>query len=296
MYYYEFVEMNSLQPEERTVIENIYLILNQEWNYGEAEETKKMIKMFARSEEVIERFMSIKEIDIKNNLSFKLTDEEKRLEMIEKPEEWIEKLLHKDFLIPNFAISDFDAEYEERFKALAKFVIKMAVFRFCMIHFPKIVTWEMSIDKKGVKTLNDGLQQWERKLWILKKGLKGNIIAKRKELISHYDLKVYSVGNRWGQSCIMDAYEDKDMFAIVKKLRQHYDGEFTVRKTEDNRKYEGIPEIENMRKLLDIMERHLGNSLTPQDISELKENMQDWEKNIEKLSSMLNDLSTVDLK
>lgn len=57
-----------------------------------------------------------------------------------------------------------------------------------------------------------------------------------------------------------------------------------------------ISEIENMRKLLDIMERHLCNKLTPQNIADLRENMQDWEKNIEKLSSMLNNLSPVDLK
>ena len=44
------------------------------------------------------------------------------------------------------------------------------------------------------------------------------------------------------------------------------------------------------------MERHLANKLTPQDITDLKENVKDWEKDIEKLSEMLNNLPALDLK
>ncbi|KAI4443597.1 hypothetical protein FMM80_24690 [Schaedlerella arabinosiphila] len=55
-------------------------------------------------------------------------------------------------------------------------------------------------------------------------------------------------------------------------------------------------EIDNTRNLLNIMERHLSNKLTPQDIADLKENAQDWEKDIEKLSAMLEDLSALDLE
>ena len=48
--------------------------------------------------------------------------------------------------------------------------------------------------------------------------------------------------------------------------------------------------IASMRNLLDIMERHLSNKLTPQDIAELKANIHNWEKDIEKLSVILNNL------
>lgn len=60
MFYYELVNMNNLRLEERTVVENIYLILNQEWNYEEVEETKKMMEMFEDSEKILSRFMAIK--------------------------------------------------------------------------------------------------------------------------------------------------------------------------------------------------------------------------------------------
>lgn len=52
-----------------------------------------------------------------------------------------------------------------------------------------------------------------------------------------------------------------------------------------------IPEIKNMRKLLDIMERHFSNNLTPKDITDLKENMQEWEKSTVNLSEMISNLS-----
>ncbi len=55
-------------------------------------------------------------------------------------------------------------------------------------------------------------------------------------------------------------------------------------------------EIDNMRNLLDIMNRHLSNKLTLQDIANLKENVKDWEKDIERLSEMLNNLPDLDLK
>lgn len=54
--------------------------------------------------------------------------------------------------------------------------------------------------------------------------------------------------------------------------------------------------IASMRNLLDIMERHLSNKLTPQDIAELKANIHNWEKDIEKLSVILNNLPDLDLE
>lgn len=295
MYYYKFVEMNSLRLEEKIVIENIYLLLNQEWNYEEVEETKKMVKMFKDSEEVIARIMPIKEIDVKNSLSIlPLTEEEKKLAMIENPEGWVAEL--PDSSYADGFWMEFDVAYEERFKALAKFVLKVAVYRFCMVHFPKIVTQEMTIDKNRIIEIKKELKGWERRLWVeglyqdLK--LKGNIDTKRKKLRSCYDVRVYTVGGFDGRNCIMNAWkEDNDIFNIVKKLRQHYSEENVIREDKDESNYQGIVEIENMRNLLDIMERHLENNLTPQDIADLKENVQDWEKNAEKLSEMIGNLS-----
>ena len=51
-----------------------------------------------------------------------------------------------------------------------------------------------------------------------------------------------------------------------------------------------------MRNLLDIIEKHLCDDLTPQNIADFKANMQDWEKDIEKLSALFNNLPALDLK
>lgn len=66
MAYYNYVQMDSLQPEEIIILENIYMLLNGRWHYKEAEETKKMKEMFENSEDVIAKIMSIKEIDVRN--------------------------------------------------------------------------------------------------------------------------------------------------------------------------------------------------------------------------------------
>ncbi len=64
----------------------------------------------------------------------------------------------------------------------------------------------------------------------------------------------------------------------------------------ENQGEQKMKEIDNMKNLLDIMKRHLSNKLTPQDIADLKANVKDWEKDIEKLSEMLNDLPDLDLE
>lgn len=135
MAYYKYVDMNSLQSEDAVVLENICLLLNEKWHYRKVEETKKMVEMFENSEEVIARFMSIKEIDVTNRktLTFlTLTEDEKRLGMIEDPERWIVEI--------NQQISSayFNDTSMEKLKALAKFFLKIAVCHFCTVHFPKL--------------------------------------------------------------------------------------------------------------------------------------------------------------
>ena len=58
MAYYKYVEMNSLEPEEVIILENICMVVSGEWHYEEVEETKKMMKMFENSEEVLAKIMS----------------------------------------------------------------------------------------------------------------------------------------------------------------------------------------------------------------------------------------------
>lgn len=303
MAYYQYIDMNSLQSEEAIVLENIYLILNNRWNYGEVEETKKMVKMFEDSEEVIARCMSIEEIDIRNRMALTflpLSEKEKRLGMIENPEKWIAEIDEQK----SSSWGTLNYTSEEMVKALAKFFLKIAVYRFCTVYWPKLACQNMTIDEKRIKTLRDELEHWEFCFWIDPLGIvraKQDMFAKRKQLLSFYAEMTYggfdggSIVEGWIDKAYKDC-KDKVIYENAKKLRLKYTEENGVIKRKDERGDRKISEIENMRKMLDIMERHLCNNLTPQDIADLRENMQSWEKNIEKLSEMINNLSDFDLK
>ena len=287
MAYYEYVDMNSLQSEDAVVLENICLLLNEKWDYEEVEETKKMIKMFEDSEDVIAKIMSIKEIDVTNRktLTFlALTEEEKRLGMIEDPEKWIEDLnLKKEEQRSSilFYWCDHDDTSVEMLKALNKFFLKIVVYRFCTVHFPKLIRQDKTIDKKRIKTLQKELEHWEFCFWI------DPLVSDREGLISNYDDGSY--GQSWMEEVYKDS-KDKVYYENAKKLRLKYIEESGTAKEDESSDRKSI-EIESMRNLLDIMERHLSNNLTPQDITDLKENVQDWEKNAEKLSEMIGNLS-----
>lgn len=315
MAYYKYVEMKNMSSEDAVILENIHLLLNEKWDYEKVEETKKLIKMFEDSEEVMSKIMSIKELDIrianrKASTLLTLTEEEKRLGMIEDPEKWIEDLnLRMDKQIGSMhpfgaiaaSLQGPDDTSVEMIKALAIFFLKIAVYRFCTVHWPKLVHQDKVIDKKRIKMLKEELEHWEFRFWIDvdDSGIKRDMSEERERLISCYDAEPYAdnfFGNRVNsvRGWIKEAYKNskgKVTYENAKKLRREYCGENIVRKRQNDSSHKGIPEIESMRKLLDIMERHLSNDLNLQDIADLKENMQDWEKNTEKLSEMINNLS-----
>lgn len=296
MSYYTYVEVNSLQSEDAVVLENICLLLNKKWDYEEVEETKKMIEIFENSEEVIARFMSIKEIDVRSRkvLTFlPLTEKEKKLGMIEDPERWIAEINQQRSSDCFVGLNDTSVE---KLKALAKFFLKIAVYRFCTVYWPELICKDKTIDKKGIKRLKKELQHWEFCFWEDGGSAGLDMFTERELLISNYDAWPY--GGCHGvagivQSWIEEAYKDskdKVYYENAKKLRLKYIEESGTAKEDDSSDRKSM-EIESMRNLLDIMERHLFNNLTPQDITDLKENVQDWEKNAEKLSEMIGNLS-----
>ncbi len=292
MAYYEYVEMNSLEPEEVIILENICMVVSGEWHYEEVEETKKMMKMFENSEEVLAKIMSIKEIDVSNRrtLDFSLlSEEEKRLGMIEEPEKWIAEK------------SIFEGMYE----ALAKFFLKIAVYQFCTVYWPKLACLD-KINKEDIKTLQKELKHWEFCFWMrshIIRGRQPDIISER-ELYKldctitwdHIRTRIDSLKAVW--RWIKETYEeckDKIYYEKAKKLRLKYIEENGTAKRDD-RSSKKIAEIESMRNLLDIIEKHLCDNLTPQNIADFKANMKDWEKDIEKLSALFNNLPALDLK
>ena len=204
--------------------------------------------------------------------------------MIEDPEKWIEDLnLKKEEQRSSilFYWCDHDDTSVEMLKALNKFFLKIVVYRFCTVHFPKLIRQDKTIDKKRIKTLQKELEHWEFCFWI------DPLVSDREGLISNYDDGSY--GQSWMEEVYKDS-KDKVYYENAKKLRLKYIEESGTAKEDESSDRKSI-EIESMRNLLDIMERHLSNNLTPQDITDLKENVQDWEKNAEKLSEMIGNLS-----
>lgn len=311
MKYYDIIDMKSLQMKERTVLENIYLILNQEWLYQEEKETKQMVAMFEDSEKIIDKFMSMKEIDIKNKKTLEildLTEEEKRTGMIEKPEEWIEEIsvteviraMNAPEIDGMLGCSEEDYPIEcEKVKILVKFVLKMAVYRFCTVHFPKIVeksSGNRFINEKKIEVLKSELEEWERLFWKNTDicGVHGeDISSKRRKLISCYTYTGSWHGDWYLWDCIEGAYRDEGTFERVKKLRLNYREEdtFKIDGLSSNKNHKEIAEIENMRKLLDFMEKQLNGELTEEDSGKLKEYVAEWKIDIENLTKMIDKLS-----
>ena len=298
MAYYNYVQMDSLQPEEIIILENIYMLLNGRWHYKEAEETKKMKEMFENSEDVIAKIMSIKEIDVRNrraSIFLPLTEEEKKLGMIDDPEKWIVEI---DNQRKSSFTSYLDATSVEMLKALAKFYLKIAVYRFCTVHWPKLACLD-KINKKSTETFQKELEHWEISFWIdTSLDRDKTNIEERRRLISGYVNSYYAGYN--GHTSLVRGwieeiykYKDKVYYENAKKLRLKYIDKISKR---DDRSGKKIAEIESMRNLLDIIEKHLCDDLTPQNIADFKANMKDWEKDIEKLSALFNNLPALDLK
>ena len=177
--------------------------------------------------------MAIKELDVKNRkitALLNLSDEEKRLAMIEEPEKWIAELEEKGEEVPADPMDGlkFDEAETEKIKALGVFVLKIAVYRFCTVHLPKItgsVDQKTGIDPMKAGMLENELEEWEKKIWMDESPLVGdmpNIFMKRKLLISCYSGRLWGYDSKHVWTCIKKAYKDDETFASVKALRLAY--------------------------------------------------------------------------
>lgn len=126
-----------------------------------------MQKKFENPESILSEVMSIKEIDISSKRSLSMLDlseEEKRQGILKNPEEWVADMKDEPPCSPfresgpNF----FDDTTFEKIKVLAKFVLKMAVYRFCTMHFPKIMKSSQQYARIDIKPLENELEEWEK--------------------------------------------------------------------------------------------------------------------------------------
>lgn len=311
MYYYYFADMESLRMNVREALENIFIILNKKWNFEEKKETKKMLKMFENPESILSEVMSIKEIDISSKRSLSMLDlseEEKRQGILKNPEEWVADMKDEPFCSllrksgPNF----FDDTTFEKIKVLAKFVLKMAVYRFCTMHFPKIMKSFQQYARIDIEPLENELEEWEKQFWTVWVShsvevniyVRDSIAQKRAALRNKYsnrELKLRKDSREeqdmWDY-CILKAFKDIDTLENVKELRQNCIGEkLSGSKKENYSNDNESADILRMKHLLDILDRHRKGRLSEGDVTELKENSESWSKDIEALRKMIDGLN-----
>lgn len=317
MYYYYFADMESLRMSMREALENIFIILYDDgrWDCDEAEETKKMLAMFENPDKILSEVMSIKEIDTssKKRLSLlNLSTQEKSSAMIENPEEWVAEIqedVGEGLLSGFYDDSEEKKERFEKIKALARFVLKMAVYRFCRVHFPKILKKSGQDIELHVEQLENEMEEWEKQFWTVWVGHSvevsfqkwESIFDMRSSLRYQYTRRKLEQGSReerdiW-QDCIVRAFKDIDTVEEVKKLRRKYCEELTsthIKSSSSNSKnYIGKKEIESIKKLTEIMEKQLKDELDNEDVNELKKHVSEWNEDIRKLTGILNQLPEI---
>ena len=315
MYYYYFADMESLRPKVREVMEDFFLILQGKWVYDEdEEETKKMLEMFKNPEDILSEIVLIKEIDVSSKRSvamLDLTEEEKLRGILENPEEWVadmkDESAHAGRIFSWMTGPDFStAETLEKIKVLAKFVLKMAVYRFCTMHFPKIANNFEQYEEVDIEPLENDMDEWEKQFWTAWVSHSVEVdfvgyytVAKRRgELRRQYSRRTLQRDSReerdmWND-CIVRAFKDIDTVENVKKLREHcMAGKLPGKEKANHPNYKESADIQDMKRLLDMIDRHRRSELTSEDVKELKENSERWRNDLEKLAEMIRELEEV---
>lgn len=308
MYYYYFADMESLRPNVREVLEDIFLILNDKWDYSEIEETGKMLAMFENPKKILSEVMSIREINVNSKKVISLlnlTEEEKRLAMVERPEEWVTEMINEDE-DPEFIRYQYSLESDKRFeqiKILAIFILKIAVYRFCVIYFPKILRKSEQSIQLHIDILENEMYEWEKQFWTVwvSHGVevhfyrRDSLADKRGALRREYSrrfLEQHSGEETHIWEYCISAFKDMDTVECVKKMRQNCIGEKQIKTGEDNDKnYVGCEELRHMKQLLDIFDKNIQGRLTTQDVIVLKENAENWNEDIKKLKKLVHALN-----
>lgn len=354
MYYYEFAEMNNLPISVREAVEDIYLVVNQEWDFDEKMATEKMVKMLENPKKMLEKLISLdeKEFVISKRVLKDSETNEKLLKESKEMEDLLEEVRKEmnntnDNLLSTYLAIGFDAarmsenvqtrvsmDYITKLEIVSFFVLKMAVYKFCKVHFPNILDESSQVTKINVKKigqLKEQMEKWEKQFWSIETDEidenfeEQDLYGKRELLRKSYD------GSMWGDmlsgiaelynketgffgfgnmvtglsnttlsrikfkdilECVQRAFEDVDIVESVKKLQDDFRANYDLKCIEYINDFaEEIPEIESMRKLLDLMEKQLNGELSSEEVGELKKHVPEWSKDIQSLTEMINKLS-----
>lgn len=296
MYYWHFVNFKNVPALVREATEDIYLMVNDEWDYEDIKATEKMKKIFDNSEELLQEVMAMKATIGKRELE-SLNEPEKSLRIAENNKANRDKIMICGELDETILESKEFLDDMENLSQLGTFVLKMALYHFCKVVFPKV--------KNKIKNriiFNDNMEEWEKFFWksglhelaIPNKGIGSlDLFKRRKHLRDEYYECFTCSGiekgflSSWGFEkcfeCIQRAFEEApEIVEAVKELQESHliNNGLNLEKTQ-------IKEIQDMRHLLDIMERNIEGRLTEQDKADLRNKTQEWSGDIERLIHML---------
>lgn len=313
MFYWDIVNMQKAPLLVREAAEDICLIANEKWDYDDIKANQRLKKIFEKPEELLQELGNMKAV-FGDKMLKQVTDAEEILRDVENSLEEISDYIgaRSDYE----KIASYERELEsyggkgivEKIIELSLFVFKMAVYNFC---------------KNGFKeALNKSLQQeqWERTIWCYsfdgvlnlfrapelpgvaeRLGIESDdnrdIFKARKKVRDQYYpcfVTFRGVMERDGYEelieCLQRAFENREIVEEVKNLEA---GNFPIDFSgiSPNSNGGGNKEIQNMRHLLDIMERNLEGRLTEQDKADLRNRAQEWSGDIERLVHMLTEVN-----
>lgn len=308
MYYWDFVNMKKAPSLVREAAEDIYLLMNGEWDYEDTKANEKMMRIFENPEKLLDEVMDMKpmigdrELEITESSEKIMMGFEERKKRLEEvvwdrglgilPED---RIMHDiETLKAILKEKDF-IENTEKIAYLSLYVFKMAIYNFCKTGIPFI---KKEANKNINGTLKIPTEQWEDFFWtgegrvetdIIPKpelipigNFKDDVFQKKRDIRkAYYECfteenigkgfwSIYGGMSSYCVECLERAFEDDETVQAVYELQNK-----SLTGSTPDTEGDSIKEIQNMRHLLDIMERDVKGELTAQDKADLKDKAQE---------------------
>lgn len=287
MYYWNYIDMEHVPTIVQEALEDICIIWNGKWDYEDTKFTEKMIRLFKQPDNLLKETMSL-EVFYSNYLNCK---KKVQVNASENLETLLREVRMRDDW--NGYVSTKTLEGQKNICVLSGFLVKMVIYKFCKMYFPQMLDSSEKLEKnKKIRELYCKMEEWEQDFWTLPWSLDVDVVFRSSEIYekkqclrNSYTRFYYNKEIEYKNiiECVQRAFEeDMETVEEVKRLQSHYllgDSQCDSNTS--------VKEIQNMRHLLDIMERDVKGELTAQDKADLKDKAQEWTQDIEKLICML---------
>ena len=163
--YWDLIDFENVPALVKEATEDIFLILNGEWDYRDKKENKNMLRIFKNPDALLKKVL-----DIKPKLAGKIVKLDESLEeMIENGRnEGVEGVTLADVRFYSLEKNKKEERAEKltrqkrREISLGTFVFQMALYRFCISHFPQI---EEGIENRKIDIEELDLERRKHLLW-----------------------------------------------------------------------------------------------------------------------------------